>query len=154
MEKFDRFHWSLNVSAKHTFVLGDIGPIARYEPELQFKLFLFAKGELSQIFLPISDKHMIVGKSSKDSLTPELYEINEASAAQTLFCVDALGLPHEKVNVNGGAVALGHPPGLTGARLILTALYALREREKKYAVVSQCAGGGCGMATVIRAWGD
>jgi acetyl-CoA C-acetyltransferase len=82
----------------------------------------------------------------------DIIEINEASAAQTLFCVNALGLPHEKVNVNGGAVALGHPPGLTGARLILTALYALREREKKYAVVSQCAGGGCGMATIIRAW--
>jgi len=84
----------------------------------------------------------------------DIIEINEASAAQTLFCVNALGLPREKVNVNGGAVAVGHPPGLTGARLILTALYALREREKKYAVVSQCAGGGCGMATVIRAWAE
>jgi len=82
----------------------------------------------------------------------DVVEINEASAAQTLFCVNALGLDRERVNVNGGAVALGHPPGLTGARLILTALYALQEREEQYAVVSQCAGGGCGMATVIKAW--
>ena len=85
VEKFDCFHWSLNVTAKHTLVLGDIGPIARYEPELQFKLFLFAKGELSQIFLPISDTHMIVGKSSKDSQTPELNEINEASASLSQY---------------------------------------------------------------------
>jgi len=82
----------------------------------------------------------------------DIVEINEANAAQCLFCVNALELPHDKVNVNGGAVAIGHPPGLTGARLILTALYELQDRKGKYAVVSQCAGGGCGMATVVRAW--
>ncbi|MFC1825726.1 thiolase family protein, partial [Thermodesulfobacteriota bacterium] len=81
-------------------------------------------------------------------------EINEANAAQCAFCVNGLGIPHEKVNVNGGAVAIGHPPGLTGARLILTALHALKERGEKYAVVSQCAGGGCGMATVVKVWDE
>lgn len=84
----------------------------------------------------------------------DLFEVNEASAAQCLFCVNVLKLPHDKVNVNGGAVALGHPPGMTGARLILTALYALHERGDKYAIASQCAGGGCGMATVIKVWED
>ena len=84
----------------------------------------------------------------------DIFEINEASAAQCFFCVNALKLPHDKVNVNGGAVALGHPPGLTGARLILTALHALHERKERYAVASQCAGGGNGMATVIKAWED
>lgn len=84
----------------------------------------------------------------------DLFEINEASAAQCLFCVNALKLARDKVNVNGGAVALGHPPGLTGARLILTALYALRESGGLYAVASQCAGGGNGMATLVKAGGD
>ena len=72
----------------------------------------------------------------------DIFEINEASAAQRLVCVNALKLRHEKINGNGGAVTLGHSPGMTGARLILTALYALRERERKYAVVSQRAAGG------------
>jgi len=56
--------------------------------------------------------------------------------------------------LGGGAVALGHPPGMTGARLILTALYALHERGERYAVASQCAGGGNGMATLIKVWED
>ena len=89
---------------------------------------------------------------SKDDI--DIFEINEASAAQCLFCVNALMLPHEIVNVNGGAVALGHPPGMTGARLILTALHALHERGEKYAVAAQCAGGGNGMATLVRVWED
>ena len=82
----------------------------------------------------------------------DVFEINEASAAQCIFCVNALKLPYEKVNVNGGAVALGHPPGMTGARLILTALYSLHEQGKQIAIAAQCAGGGTGMATVIKAW--
>ncbi len=85
VEKLDGLHWSLNVIAKHTFILGDIGPIARYEPGLHFKPFFFAKGELSQIFLPISDKHIIVGKSSKDSQIPALNEINEVSASLSQY---------------------------------------------------------------------
>ncbi len=82
----------------------------------------------------------------------DIFEIHEAAAAQCLFCVNALGIPEEKVNVNGGPVALGHPPGLTGARQILTALYALHERNEKIAVASQCAGGGGGMAAVLKIW--
>jgi len=94
----------------------------------------------------------VLKKTGLTSDQIDVFEINEASAVQCLFCVNALGLPKEKVNMNGGAVAIGHPPGLTGARLILTALYSLKERGGKYAVVSQCAGGGCGMATVVKAW--
>ena len=96
----------------------------------------------------------VLKKTGLSLETIDLFEINEASAAQCLFCVNALKLSRDKVNVNGGAVALGHPPGLTGARLILTALYALRERGGTYAIASQCAGGGNGMATVVKAWGD
>ncbi len=96
----------------------------------------------------------VLKKTGLEKEDIDLFEINEASAAQCVFCVNALGLPHKKVNVNGGAVALGHPPGMTGARLMLTALYALKERGGKYAIASQCAGGGNGMATAIKVWED
>ncbi|MFO8018756.1 MAG: thiolase family protein [Promethearchaeia archaeon] len=89
----------------------------------------------------------------KNNLSPEdidIFEINEAQAQQVLFCIKALGISQEKVNVNGGAIAIGHPPGMTGARLILTALYELKRRKGNYAVCSQCAGGGTGMATLIK----
>ncbi|MFX1274457.1 MAG: thiolase family protein [Promethearchaeota archaeon] len=79
----------------------------------------------------------------------DIFEINEAQAQQVLFCIRALGINEEKVNVNGGAIAIGHPPGMTGARLILTALHELKRRKAKYGVCSQCAGGGTGMATLI-----
>ena len=78
-----------------------------------------------------------------------IFEINEAQAQQVLFCIKGLELDPSKVNINGGAIALGHPPGMTGARLILTALYELKRRKANYAVCSQCAGGGTGMATLI-----
>ena len=78
-----------------------------------------------------------------------IFEINEAQAQQVLFCIKALGIDRNKVNVNGGAIALGHPPGMTGVRLILTVLYELKRRKERYAICSQCAGGGTGMATLI-----
>lgn len=80
----------------------------------------------------------------------DIFEINEAQAQQVLFCVRALELDNNKVNVNGGAIALGHPPGMTGVRLILTALEELQRRSVNLAICSQCAGGGTGMATLIK----
>ncbi len=79
----------------------------------------------------------------------DLIEINEAFAAQYLACEKALGLDREKVNVNGGAIALGHPLGASGARLLLTLLLELRRRGKKYGVASACIGGGQGIAMIV-----
>ncbi|MBD3196407.1 MAG: hypothetical protein GF317_15215 [Candidatus Lokiarchaeota archaeon] len=79
----------------------------------------------------------------------DFYEINEAQAQQVLFCIKGLELDINKINVHGGAIALGHPPGMTGARLILTALYTLKKSGKKYAICSLCAGGGTGMAILL-----
>ncbi len=81
----------------------------------------------------------------------DLIEINEAFAAQYLACEKALGLDREKVNVNGGAIALGHPLGASGARLLLTLLLELRRRGKKYGVASACIGGGQGIAMIVEA---
>ena len=72
----------------------------------------------------------------------DLYEINEAFAVVTMAAMHDLGLPHEKVNVNGGACALGHPIGATGARLLVTLVHALRNQGKKRGVAALCIGGG------------
>ncbi len=79
----------------------------------------------------------------------DLYEVNEAFASQALYCVRELGLPVDRVNVNGGAIALGHPLGATGARQIATALHELERRKGRYAVISMCVGGGMGAAGLI-----
>ncbi len=78
-----------------------------------------------------------------------LWEINEAFASQYLSVERELGLPRERTNVNGGAIALGHPVGASGARLLLTLAYELRHRRERYGVASLCIGGGQGIAMVI-----
>jgi acetyl-CoA acetyltransferase len=80
----------------------------------------------------------------------DLFEINEAFAAQYLGVEKMLGLDRAKVNVNGGAVAIGHPLGATGTRLILTLALALRDRKKRYGIASACIGGGQGIAVLVR----
>ena len=81
----------------------------------------------------------------------DLIEINEAFAPQYLACEKELGLDRDRVNVNGGAIAIGHPLGASGARLLLTLLLELRRRGKKYGVASACIGGGQGIAMIIEA---
>ncbi len=79
----------------------------------------------------------------------DLIEVNEAFAAQYLAVEKELGLDREKVNVNGGAIALGHPLGATGARLVITLLYELKRRNKKYGLATACIGGGQGIAVIV-----
>ncbi len=98
---------------------------------------------------PIVAIRRLLEKTNLNIEEIDIFEINEAQAQQVLFCIKGLGIDKSKVNVNGGAIALGHPPGMTGARLILTALYELKRRKARYAICSQCAGGGTGMATLI-----
>jgi len=82
----------------------------------------------------------------------DLIEVNEAFAAQYLAVEKELGLDREKVNVNGGAIALGHPLGGTGTRLVITLLYELRRRKKKYGLATACIGGGQGIAMVVESF--
>ncbi len=79
----------------------------------------------------------------------DLIELNEAFAAQALAVVKELGIDPEKLNVNGGAIALGHPLGATGTRLIITLLYELRRRNAKYGLATACIGGGQGIAMIV-----
>jgi acetyl-CoA C-acetyltransferase len=87
-----------------------------------------------------------LGWSAKDV---DLYEINEAFAVVTMAAMKDLGLPHEKVNVNGGACALGHPIGASGARIIVTLLHALKARGGKRGIASLCIGGGEATALAV-----
>lgn len=79
----------------------------------------------------------------------DLFELNEAFAAQAIPSVRELGLDSEKVNVNGGAIALGHPIGASGARVLVTLVHEMAKRESKLGVASLCIGGGMGVATLV-----
>jgi acetyl-CoA acetyltransferase family protein len=100
---------------------------------------------------PVPSSRLALKRAGLSLDDVDLIEINEAFAAQYLACEEELGLDREKVNVNGGAVAFGHPVGASGARVLLTVLYELTQREKKYGLASLCIGGGQGIAMVIEA---
>lgn len=78
----------------------------------------------------------------------DIFEINEAFASQCLWCARELGIPVEKINPKGGAIAFGHPLGCTGARQVSTLLYELRRRGQRVGVTSMCVGTGMGMAAI------
>ena len=81
----------------------------------------------------------------------DLVEVNEAFAGQYLAVEREMGLDRERTNVNGGAIALGHPLGASGTRLVLTVLMELRRRGKKYGLATACIGGGQGIAMIVEA---
>jgi acetyl-CoA acetyltransferase family protein len=81
----------------------------------------------------------------------DLVELNEAFAAQAVACIRLLGLDEERVNVNGGAIALGHPLGCSGARLVGTLLHEMRRRGARYGLATMCIGVGQGIASVWEA---
>ncbi len=98
---------------------------------------------------PVPASRAALAKAGMQLDQMDLIEVNEAFAAQYLGVEKELGLDRERVNVNGGAIALGHPLGATGARLVLTLLYELRRRGLRYGLATACIGGGQGIAMVV-----
>jgi acetyl-CoA C-acetyltransferase/acetyl-CoA acyltransferase len=76
----------------------------------------------------------------------DLWELNEAFAVQVIYCRDRLGISNDKLNLNGGAIAIGHPYGMTGSRLVGTLVNNMQIRKARYGVVTMCIGGGQGAA--------
>jgi acetyl-CoA C-acetyltransferase len=98
---------------------------------------------------PVPAVRKLLEKTGWDTSTIDLVELNEAFAVQAVAVTRELGLDPAKVNVNGGAVALGHPIGASGARILTTLLYALRDRGKRRGIATLCLGGGNGVALAV-----
>ncbi|HEY2427513.1 MAG TPA: acetyl-CoA C-acyltransferase, partial [Acidimicrobiales bacterium] len=98
---------------------------------------------------PIEACRQALGRAGMTIDDVDLVEINEAFAAQVVPSARQLGVPWEKLNVNGGAIALGHPFGMTGARIMTTLLNGLEDAGKTVGLESMCVGGGQGMAMVV-----
>ena len=99
---------------------------------------------------PIPAKKKALEKTEMNIEDIDLVEANEAFAAQSLAVVKDLGLDTEKTNVNGGAIALGHPIGASGARILVTLLYEMEKREAKKGLATLCIGGGQGIALIVK----
>ena len=100
---------------------------------------------------PIPAVQKLLAKTGLKVEDIDLFEVNEAFASQAVYVQRQLGLPLDRLNVNGGAIALGHPLGCSGAKLVATALHELRRRGGRYAIVTMCIGGGMGAAGLLEA---
>jgi acetyl-CoA C-acetyltransferase len=98
---------------------------------------------------PVPAVKKLLERTGKSLDEIDLFELNEAFASQGLAVIRELGLDQEKVNVNGGAIALGHPVGATGARIVITLMHELKRRGLRYGIATLCVGGGQGMAILI-----
>jgi len=98
---------------------------------------------------PINSIPKVLKKAGLKVADIDLHEINEAFATSSVAIIKELGIDPELVNVNGGAVALGHPIGCSGARVLTTLIYSLKSRQKRYGMASLCLGGGEAVSMVI-----
>jgi len=103
---------------------------------------------------PIPAVRKALARAGLEAADLDLIELNEAFASQSVVCIDELGLDPERVNVNGGAIALGHPLGASGARLMTMLLHELAARGGRYGLATMCIGVGQGIATIVERIGD
>jgi acetyl-CoA C-acetyltransferase len=107
-------------------------------------------GQPHDVFIaPVEAIRRVLAKAGYSLDEIDLFEINEAFAVQMLACMRQLGLPHDRVNVHGGAIALGHPIGASGARVLVTLLHALERRGGRLGVAALCLGGGNAVAMLV-----
>ena len=99
---------------------------------------------------PVQAVRNALGRANMDLAEIDLVEANEAFAAQAIAVDKELGFDHEKLNVNGGAIALGHPIGASGARILVSLLHEMKRRDAKTGLATLCIGGGQGVATIVK----
>jgi acetyl-CoA C-acetyltransferase len=118
-----------------------------------FSMVSYSNAAVDNAYMGIGPTASIPAALAKARLTTddiEAYEINEAFAATSLACERILGLDPAKVNINGGAIALGHPTGCSGARLLVTLYHVLKQQDKELGAASLCGGGGVSCAMIIK----
>jgi acetyl-CoA C-acetyltransferase len=98
---------------------------------------------------PIYAIKKVLAKAELSINEIDLFEINEAFSCVSLIAMKELNIPHEKININGGAVSLGHPIGASGARILVTLLNALERKQKRFGVACLCIGGGEASAMIV-----
>ncbi len=128
--------------------------IKQWKPNLAFKIEASAvhAAHPSELFIaPVGAIRQVLEKTRLSIGDIDLLEINEAFASQTVACMKTLNFPSDKLNVNGGAIALGHPIGCSGARVLVTLMYALVQQRKQLGIAALCLGGGEAVAMLIRA---
>ena len=126
------------------------GKAASLKPRARIKAFANIGSEPSIMLTgPIDVTHKVLKKAGMSIGDIDLYELNEAFAAVVLRYMQALDIPHDKINVNGGAIAMGHPLGATGAMILGTVLDELERTDKSTALITLCIGAGMGTATII-----
>jgi acetyl-CoA C-acetyltransferase/acetyl-CoA acyltransferase len=120
------------------------------EPLLVFRGYAVAACEPDEMGIgPVFAVPKLLKKQGLSVDDIDLWELNEAFASQVVYCRDRLGIPMERLNVNGGSIAIGHPFGMTGSRLVGTLAHAMREKNARYGVVTMCVGGGQGAAALF-----
>ena len=125
---------------------GGIAPLAR--------ILAYATAGVDPMIMgmgPVPAVRRVLDRAGLTAGQIDLFELNEAFAVQSLAVARELGLDPEKVNVHGGAIALGHPIGASGARILTTLVYALRARKLRYGVAALCIGGGMGISVAVEA---
>src|SRR6266436_9802461 len=120
------------------------------KPKIVFRGFAVAGCEPDEMGIgPVFAVPKLLGRHGLSVADIDLWELNEAFAVQVVYCRDQLGIPDDRLNVNGGAIAVGHPYGMSGARLVGTIANEMARQKARYGVVTMCIGGGQGAAALF-----
>jgi acetyl-CoA C-acetyltransferase len=135
-------------------LLADEQRVAQWKPKVAFRIegSSVHAAHPSELFIaPAAAIRRLLEKTGRKIEDIDLFEINEAFASQTLACMHSLGIDPERLNVRGGAIALGHPIGCSGARVLVTLMHAMASQQKNLGIASLCLGGGEAVSVMIRA---
>ena len=141
----------INDGAAALVVMSDDGAKARHRRPLA-RVLSYATAGVEPRYMgmgPVPAVTRALDRAGLKTADIDVFELNEAFAAQSVAVVRELGIDPQRVNVHGGAIALGHPIGASGARVLTTLIYALRRREARFGVAALCVGGGMGVAMVV-----